>query len=36
VAFTRATPATVAAEPWLGVDDIAWPDREDYRVFADA
>ncbi|GAA3351774.1 helix-turn-helix domain-containing protein [Amorphoplanes nipponensis] len=27
VAFTRATPATVAGEPWLAVDDIAWPDR---------
>lgn len=25
VAFTRATPATVASEPWLAVDDIAWP-----------
>jgi AraC-like DNA-binding protein len=28
VAFTGATPATVAAEPWLAVDDIAWPDRK--------
>jgi AraC-like DNA-binding protein len=28
VAFTRATPATVASEPWLAVDDVAWPDRE--------
>jgi AraC-like DNA-binding protein len=27
VAFTRTTPATVAGEPWLAVDDIAWPDR---------
>jgi AraC-like DNA-binding protein len=27
VAFARATPATVAGEPWLTVDDIAWPDR---------
>ncbi|HEU5157178.1 MAG TPA: helix-turn-helix domain-containing protein [Streptosporangiaceae bacterium] len=32
VAFTRATPATVAGEPWLAVDDIAWPQREaDHR-----
>jgi len=28
VAFTRATPVTVASEPWLAVDDIAWPDRK--------
>jgi AraC-like DNA-binding protein len=28
VAFTRATPMTVASEPWLAVDDIAWPDRK--------
>jgi AraC-like DNA-binding protein len=27
VAFTSATPATVAGEPWLAVDDLAWPDR---------
>ena len=27
VAFTRTTPVTVAAEPWLAVDDIAWPGR---------
>jgi hypothetical protein len=27
VAFTRATPAAMAGEPWLAVDDIAWPDR---------
>lgn len=26
-AFTGATPAVVAGEPWLAVDDIAWPDR---------
>lgn len=26
VALTAATPATVAGEPWLAVDDIAWPD----------
>jgi AraC-like DNA-binding protein len=26
VAFTGATPVTVASEPWLAVDDIAWPD----------
>jgi AraC-like DNA-binding protein len=26
-AFASATPATVASEPWLAVDDIAWPDR---------
>ncbi|MBB4931729.1 hypothetical protein F4561_002549 [Lipingzhangella halophila] len=25
VAFTGATPATVAGEPFLVVDDIAWP-----------
>jgi hypothetical protein len=24
VAFTGMTPATVAGEPWLAVDDIAW------------
>jgi AraC-like DNA-binding protein len=28
VAFTGATPATMATEPWLTVDDIAWPDRD--------
>jgi AraC-like DNA-binding protein len=28
VAFTKATPATVASEPWLAVDDVAWPDRK--------
>ncbi|WP_228552096.1 helix-turn-helix domain-containing protein [Mumia zhuanghuii] len=28
VAFTRATPATLAREPWLAVDDLAWPDRK--------
>ncbi|MFG6198122.1 helix-turn-helix domain-containing protein [Nonomuraea sp. JJY05] len=27
VAFTGATPATVAGEPFLAVDDIAWPSR---------
>ena len=27
-AFTSATPVTVASEPWLAVDDIAWPDRK--------
>ncbi|TDD33563.1 AraC family transcriptional regulator [Actinomadura sp. KC06] len=27
VAFTGATPAAVAAEPWLAVDDVAWPGR---------
>ncbi|MEU5239426.1 helix-turn-helix domain-containing protein [Streptomyces lydicus] len=26
-AFTGATPATVAVEPFLAVDDIAWPSR---------
>jgi methylphosphotriester-DNA--protein-cysteine methyltransferase len=31
VEFTRATPATVAREPWLAVDDIAWPDRKAVR-----
>jgi len=28
IAFTGVTPATVACEPWLAVDDIAWPDRK--------
>lgn len=28
VAFTSATPATLAGEPWLAVDDTAWPDRK--------
>ncbi|PZG32462.1 AraC family transcriptional regulator [Spongiactinospora gelatinilytica] len=28
LAFAGATPATVAGEPFLAVDDIAWPDRE--------
>jgi hypothetical protein len=23
-AFTGVTPATVAGEPWLAVDDLAW------------
>ncbi|MEU6865660.1 helix-turn-helix domain-containing protein [Streptomyces sp. NPDC046876] len=27
MAFTGATPATVAAEPFLAVDDLAWPGR---------
>jgi len=27
VAFTGATPVTVASEPWLSIDDVAWPDR---------
>ncbi|MGW5670263.1 helix-turn-helix domain-containing protein [Micromonospora sp. NPDC003776] len=27
VAFAGATPTTVAGEPWLAVDDVAWPDR---------
>jgi AraC-like DNA-binding protein len=27
VAFTGVTPATVAREPWLAVDDVAWPGR---------
>jgi AraC-like DNA-binding protein len=27
MAFTGATPTAVATEPWLAVDDIAWPDR---------
>jgi AraC-like DNA-binding protein len=27
MAFTGATPASMAAEPWLAVDDVAWPDR---------
>lgn len=29
--FTRATPATVAREPWLAVDHIAWPARGPQR-----
>ncbi|MBB5774256.1 AraC family transcriptional regulator [Nonomuraea jabiensis] len=28
VAFTGVTPATVAGEPFLAVDDLAWPNRE--------
>jgi len=28
VAFTGVTPATVAGEPFLAVDDIAWPVTE--------
>jgi AraC-like DNA-binding protein len=28
VAFTGTTPATVASEPWLAVDDVAWRDRK--------
>jgi AraC-like DNA-binding protein len=28
MAFTGATPASVAGEPFLAVDDIAWPGRE--------
>jgi AraC-like DNA-binding protein len=28
VAFTGVTPAAVAGEPWLAVDDIAWPNRQ--------
>ncbi|MEU1879873.1 helix-turn-helix domain-containing protein [Streptosporangium sp. NPDC020072] len=28
MAFTGTTPATVAGEPFLAVDDIAWPGRE--------
>ncbi|MFD8814978.1 helix-turn-helix domain-containing protein [Streptomyces sp. NPDC059627] len=27
MAFTGATPATMAAEPFLAVDDLAWPAR---------
>lgn len=27
VAFTGLTPATVAGEPWLAIDDFAWPTR---------
>ncbi|WP_344955781.1 helix-turn-helix domain-containing protein [Actinomadura miaoliensis] len=27
VAFTGVTPATVAGEPWLAIDDFAWPGR---------
>ncbi|MBE1490806.1 helix-turn-helix domain-containing protein [Plantactinospora soyae] len=27
VAFTGSTPATAIGQPWLAVDDIAWPDR---------
>ena len=27
VAFTSATPAAVAREAWLAVDDVAWPER---------
>jgi AraC-like DNA-binding protein len=27
MAFTGATPATVVGEPFLAVDDIAWPSR---------
>jgi AraC-like DNA-binding protein len=26
-AFTGATPTTLAAAPWLSVDDVAWPSR---------
>jgi AraC-like DNA-binding protein len=25
MAFTGVTPMTVAAAPWLAVDDVAWP-----------
>ena len=32
VAFTSATPATLAGEPWLAVDDTAWPDRKPNSV----
>lgn len=28
VAFTGTTPTSVAAEPWLTVDDVAWPATE--------
>lgn len=28
VAFTGVTPATVAGEPFLAVDDLAWPNQE--------
>jgi AraC-like DNA-binding protein len=28
IAFTGVTPATVAGEPWLAVDDIAWTSHE--------
>jgi AraC-like DNA-binding protein len=27
VAFTGATPTTMAVDPWLAVDEFAWPDR---------
>ncbi|MFY1689415.1 helix-turn-helix domain-containing protein [Plantactinospora sp. WMMB782] len=27
VAFTGSTPATAVGQPWLAVDDLAWPDR---------
>jgi len=27
MAFAGATPATVAGEPWLAIDDVAWPER---------
>jgi len=32
VAFTRTTPALVADEPWLAVDDIVWPDHPTSRA----
>lgn len=28
MAFTGVTPASVAGQPWLAVDDIAWPSHE--------
>ena len=31
VAFTGVTPTAVAGEPWLAVDDIAWPSHEPAR-----
>ena len=33
MAFTGATPATVAGEPFLAVDDIAWPRRRTTAFF---
>jgi hypothetical protein len=32
MAFTGSTPAAVAGEPFLAVDDIAWPSRGTSRT----
>jgi AraC-like DNA-binding protein len=26
--FVEMTPTVVADQPWLAVDDVAWPDRQ--------